>query len=375
MNKNYQYYNNRNVYGDICVPKREEILGYLIKNKYLSEFQTNEEKQRVLQNLGILQEINNLLNLIDQKADISELANYITLQYFLEKTEELKPKDEKAKGFYSSIESLLEEYPTAEPGDWAIVNVENAWYIYRYNEDWEYSGVNLDDYLTKSELASLDFADKQFVRDSISIAAATFRGTYNSLEELQQQEADNNDYGFVQTIESENIVYNRYKFNGEEWIFEYKVNTSSFTPEQWEAINSGITNIDKLKLDNLPTKQQLDSSLAEKVNINNVYTKQEVYNKQEVYTKQEVNNAIKNIKPEINHIFLTQAQYDALQTYEKNTLYLIVDSIEPEEIGTRFGDRLPIRFSSTQIGTKFGDRLPIRFISWVFENEFPITFS
>ena len=57
MNKNYQYYNNRNKYGNICVPRRKDILNYLIKEKFLSEFSTEEEKQRVLNNLGITPKI------------------------------------------------------------------------------------------------------------------------------------------------------------------------------------------------------------------------------------------------------------------------------------------------------------------------------
>ena len=141
-NKNYQYYNNRNAYGNICIPRREEVLNYLIKSKFLSEFQTNEEKQQVLYNLGVLQEIDRLLDLIDKKANTSQLSNYVTLQYFLRKIEELKPQDEKSKGYYSSLDSLLQEWPRGEKGDWAIVNVEGTWYIYRYKvgTGWVQSG-------------------------------------------------------------------------------------------------------------------------------------------------------------------------------------------------------------------------------------------
>jgi hypothetical protein len=94
-----------------------------------------------LYNLGILQIIDNLLHLIDKKANISQLSDYVTLQYFLRKIEELKPHDEKSKGYFSSLENLLLEYPTGEDGDWAIVDVEGAWYVYRYKigTGWEQS--------------------------------------------------------------------------------------------------------------------------------------------------------------------------------------------------------------------------------------------
>ena len=38
-----------------------------------------------------------------------------------------------------------------------------------------------------------------------------------------------------------NTAYNRYKYNGESWVYEYTLNNSSFTANQWAAINSGIT--------------------------------------------------------------------------------------------------------------------------------------
>ena len=158
-NKNYQYYNNRNTYGNICIPKREEILNYLIKEKFLSEFKTNEEKQQVLYNLGILQIVDDLLNLIDQKVDNSQLSNYITLSYFLNKIEELRPKDEKSKGYYSSYEELVQNIQDASEGDWAIVNVEGIWYIYKYKENlgWQQSetyenNIDLSDYVKLTEL-------------------------------------------------------------------------------------------------------------------------------------------------------------------------------------------------------------------------------
>ena len=161
-NKNYQYYNNRNAYGNICIPRREEILNYLIKEKFLSEFKTNEEKQQVLYNLGILQIIDNLLDQINTKADIQQLQNYVTLQQFLDKVKELDPHDEKSKGYYSSIEQLIQEYPTGEKGDWAIVNINGSWYIYRYDDiqGWVQSGtydisIDLTGYVTKEELYNI----------------------------------------------------------------------------------------------------------------------------------------------------------------------------------------------------------------------------
>lgn len=108
-------------------------------------------------------------------------------------------------------------------------------------------------------------ADKDFVNSSISTATATFRGTYNSVAELEQVTADANDYAFVISTDSAgNTVYNRYKYSNGSWLFEYSLNNSSFTAAQWAAINSAITSGDVEKLAALPTKAQLDALLAAK---------------------------------------------------------------------------------------------------------------
>lgn len=88
--------------------------------------------------------------------------------------------------------------------------------------------------------------DKKYVDDSLSSQTALFRGTVNTEEELKKLTGENNDFAFIAVIdETTKLVkqYDRYKYNGEqkEWLFEYTLNNSSFTSEQWNAIISGIT--------------------------------------------------------------------------------------------------------------------------------------
>lgn len=94
-------------------------------------------------------------------------------------------------------------------------------------------------------------ADKSFVNSSIATSTATFRGTFDSVAELEAYsgEKDDNDYAFVTGVDSDgNTYYDRYKYNGTDWVFEYKLNNSSFTSIQWSAINSGAnsTNIEQI---------------------------------------------------------------------------------------------------------------------------------
>ena len=82
---------------------------------------------------------------------------------------------------------------------------------------------------------------------------------------FQQVTATNNDYAFViETDAVGNEYYDRYKYNGSQWLFEYKVESTPFTSAQWAAIQSGITSALVTKLGALPTAQQLNDALAEK---------------------------------------------------------------------------------------------------------------
>ena len=90
-----------------------------------------------------------------------------------------------------------------------------------------------------------------YVNSSISTNTSYFRGTFDSVSLLNQYsgEKTNNDYAFVKVTDTNgNRVYNRYKYNGTTWEFEYALNNSSFTAEQWATINSGFTSSDKTVL-------------------------------------------------------------------------------------------------------------------------------
>lgn len=100
-------------------------------------------------------------------------------------------------------------------------------------------------------------ADKDFVNSSISTNTANYiyktdaegdKVPFESIAELEAYSGTvtNNDYAFVTgTDESGNIFFDRYKADVDgstvTWAKEYRLNNSSFTEEQWKAVNSGIT--------------------------------------------------------------------------------------------------------------------------------------
>lgn len=118
------------------------------------------------------------------------------------------------------IEGLLSAEETARvESDNALSNRISQEATARSTADnnFEQSIVNINSKIPSEATAFNQLADKDFVHNEISTSSATFRGTYNTLVELEAQEADNNDYGFViHTDTLGNTIYSRYKYNGTE---------------------------------------------------------------------------------------------------------------------------------------------------------------
>ena len=112
---------------------------------------------------------------------------------------------------------------------------------------------DIEDLIPTQASTSNQLADKSFVNSSISTSTSNFIGTFTSLTDLQNYSGTvtTNDYAFVEGVDSDNNPqYNRYKYNGTQWVFEYTLNNSSFTSSQWNAINSGITSSDVTAIGN-----------------------------------------------------------------------------------------------------------------------------
>ena len=112
---------------------------------------------------------------------------------------------------------------------------------------------DIEDLIPSQATVSNQLADKSFVNSSISTSTSNFIGTFNSLASLEAYSGTvtTNDYAFVEGLDSNNNPqYNRYKYNGTQWVFEYTLNNSSFTSSQWNAINSGITSSDVTAIGN-----------------------------------------------------------------------------------------------------------------------------
>lgn len=149
----------------------------------------------------------------------------------------------------------IAEHSVEYDGNFHIKSAERESWNEKYTKP--SNGIPKSD-LTESVQASLDKADSSiqslagyateaFVNSSIATQTAYFIGTFNSVEELNAYAGTKtpNDYAFVvaydAVVPTEVKQYDRYKWSGTAWIFEYTLNNSSFTQAQWDAINSGIT--------------------------------------------------------------------------------------------------------------------------------------
>ncbi|MBQ0097917.1 MAG: hypothetical protein KBS62_03150 [Oscillospiraceae bacterium] len=137
---------------------------------------------------------------------------------------------------------------------------------------------DIEDLIPQQATSDNQLADKQFVNSSVATNTAIFRGTFNSIEELPTTGITNNDYAFViSTDEFGTAVYNRYKYvlSTSQWVYEYSLNNSSFTANQWATINSGLTaeergqilndilNLQDTKQDKITSSSKLNADLVD----------------------------------------------------------------------------------------------------------------
>lgn len=205
-----------------------------------------DEKQYVRQN-GNWSEI-------DVKTDYEDLDNLPTING----TKIIGDMSLNDIGAQEKINDISSIRSNASAGKTASDNLAGHTVAKNVPSDAKFTDTVYDDTAIKTRVSSVEskipnqatdqnqLADKQFVNSTVGTNTAIFRGTFDSVEELEAYagEKTNNDYAFVIIYDEVTALvseYDRYKYNGTSWVFEYSLNNSSFTAEQWAAINSGIT--------------------------------------------------------------------------------------------------------------------------------------
>lgn len=129
----------------------------------------------------------------------------------------------------------------------------------------------IEEKIPNQATAQNQLADKDFVNSSVATNTANYISNngqpFTSLAALEAYSGTltNNDYAFVVgTDQAGNTTYTRYKYvaSTSSWAEEYVLNNSSFTANQWAAINSGITSGDVSKLAELADIQTIGTGLS-----------------------------------------------------------------------------------------------------------------
>lgn len=224
------------------------------------------------------QETQNLLDAIDHKVDKEPGKGLSTEDYTSEEKAKLESVENGAQA--NVIEGIKRNGETLTPTD-KVVNIAVPERIADLSDDYAHRTVTdaekaawdakqnyIGNLIPAEASASNKLADKDFVNSSIATQTSTFQGTYESVGDLPTTGVDNNDYAYVVTTDSAgNTLYNRYKFNGTTWEFEYSLNNSSFTAAEWAAIQSGMTAALRQKLERLnPNWNESDDSSPAYIN-------------------------------------------------------------------------------------------------------------
>lgn len=147
----------------------------------------------------------------------------------------------------------------------------------------------IEDVIPNAASVHNELADKNFVYSLVSTYSAIYQGNLNLVDDLDLplsanylaienalatyfgDTVDKNDFCFVNIpTDDQNTgeiaVTEKFKFNGTVWKFEYALNTSGFTSDQFEALNSGITAALVAILENYPAYSELSDMIASKAN-------------------------------------------------------------------------------------------------------------
>lgn len=137
MNSNYQYYVNKSSQGSsgkncMCVRPvvKDRNYDYLLRNNYLSEYSTEEDQYEVLYNLGILQRLTKLKQIIDAKVIQSESIPW-DIEPTAGNTEHILSSDALKTEFLkyytkTQIDNLIQEIWTNLLRETSITDIQNS---------------------------------------------------------------------------------------------------------------------------------------------------------------------------------------------------------------------------------------------------------
>lgn len=232
--------------------EREDTDAYLSDS--IDQEVVNRKNADSLLNTDIRQNASN----IEAEEEARESADILLYTMIQQNTSDIKSEENARKAADGTLANLTTDAKT---------NLVSA--INEVDSHADINASNISDInalIPNDASSSNQLADKNFVNSSISTNTANFIGTFNSVAELEAYSGPltNNDYAFVVGTDSAgNTVYDRYKYTDAttpaSWVFEYELNNSSFTADQWAAINSLATSS---KIAQITTNQNAIGTLS-----------------------------------------------------------------------------------------------------------------
>lgn len=311
--------------------------------------------------------INHVVALANQIKDLRLNKNQQDInEDIYQKIQNIDNKQNKSKGYYSSLQVLQQAIPNPEVGDWAVVHYGNSnlmcvcdtagtWTL--TEEEYE-EEIPLEDYIKKTELKTIN--NQSLIGDGnieitgggggssdILVATADRDGlmpkeSYSTLQHINDTiipgiQADIRNLEFLIGDNS----------NVQEIIEKYRVikefiDSLENSTEGQDILNGILQQISSLRND-------INQTLRE-------YKSEQDSIKQRLLSLEENGTTTTIVGQEkYRHQLITQSRYNALTSYEKNTLYLITDFLDETSV---FGDTFPLILGGDSDASQFGDTFP-----------------
>ena len=339
MNNSEFYLNQPTNHECFKLPGRDKK--YLLKENFLREFFSEDEKAEARFNLGITPLLNELKALIYTKL-VDEAGN---LKFGQEPTNGEENEEAYSEVLSSAViyNTLLKYYTKEEIDGWIQNIEERISALGIVDEELDKTSINpvqnkviaiVLEELTKSytRLANIK-ADKEqllnyYTIDEVSELLEQLRLT---LIQYVNITADGIDLTQFYTKEELDTLL------GNNYATKEFVQQSTQNIEQINSLGERISIVEQT-IQNIP-----DSNTLREINQSIQDMDQAVDKAQEDI--ENIQNNIESIQEDIEeaklapkHVFLRQSQYDALESYEDNTLYFTFEDLE----GSQFGDEFPL---------------------------------
>ena len=279
---------------------------------------------------------------------------------------------ERSKGYFDSELELSETVPYPIVGDWAIVNINGEWIIYRcaVEGEWQSTGqiyrpiVDLRNYVKQEALSA--YSTKEDLRRHENDAKSTYL-TQDDLADYALKTDIPKNTGIDETVLRNYVTrtdHNTHVAYAENtYAKKSQVNgfvSKTYVDEKDDTIMDVIT--------------KLQASVRY---IYNTYVKWSEANGQDPRPDDPYNPIGYN-----RMVTLREEEYQGLvaaNAVDPNTYYFTYEVDIPENTSWHFGDTFPIILTGNTTNNtdtwKFGDEFPITFLdNWEFGDKFPITF-